>query len=100
MFTMLGKFTHRAIEWRLNFGNKPNSLGDHMCDSPDLNGARANVSVSYIQGCSGVKRYSLPCPVATTLECLVVEHYFVQSHANRSLRSHFQLLIHLDKKGR
>ena len=48
--TMFGKFTFRAIEWRLSFGNRSSSLGDHrggdtplpnrMCDSTEPNGAR------------------------------------------------------------
>ena len=47
---MFGRFTYRAIEWRLNFGNRYSSLGDHrgrnalppnrICDSPEPNGAR------------------------------------------------------------
>ena len=32
--TSFGKFTHRAIEWRLNFGNRSSSLGDHGPQSP------------------------------------------------------------------
>ena len=35
--TLYGKFTYRAIEWRLKFGNRSSSLGDlrgSLCHPP------------------------------------------------------------------